>query len=317
MKSMSSKGGGGFNEIRMEDKKDAEQIFIHAQKDYHLRVKNDRREWIGKDRHLVVQQDKLEKITRDVHVSIGQDQKIKITRDYNLKISGKAATEVTQSHSLKVNGDLIEEVTGNASSKITQKLYLKALQVVIEADTGITLKVGGSFVTIDPSGVAIKGPMVQINSAGAALSGSPGSLVSPSDPTDAQDADQADPGQMGTPSASPKQRANMSLETLSPAQPGSSSSPPAPTPPAAQGPPPPTHDPNAPENQDKTHWVEIVLKDQNGHPVPSERYRVTLPDGSVYTGTTDSNGMAHIPNIDPGNCQITFPGLDQDAWRPQ
>ena len=34
MKSMSSKGGGGFNEIRFEDKKGSEQVFIHGQKDH-------------------------------------------------------------------------------------------------------------------------------------------------------------------------------------------------------------------------------------------------------------------------------------------
>ena len=33
LKSDSSKGGGGFNEIRFEDKKGSEQIFIHGQKD--------------------------------------------------------------------------------------------------------------------------------------------------------------------------------------------------------------------------------------------------------------------------------------------
>ncbi|TGN99633.1 hypothetical protein PN36_35405, partial [Candidatus Thiomargarita nelsonii] len=47
IKSDSSKGGGGFNEIRFEDKKGKEQIFIHAEKDHDLRVKNDRREYIG------------------------------------------------------------------------------------------------------------------------------------------------------------------------------------------------------------------------------------------------------------------------------
>jgi type VI secretion system secreted protein VgrG len=43
-KSRSSPGGGGFNELRFEDKKDSEQIFLHAQKDMHVRVVNDLRE---------------------------------------------------------------------------------------------------------------------------------------------------------------------------------------------------------------------------------------------------------------------------------
>ncbi|MBK8209066.1 MAG: type VI secretion system tip protein VgrG [Rhodospirillales bacterium] len=34
LKSNSSKGGGGYNEIRMEDKKGSEEIFIHAARDY-------------------------------------------------------------------------------------------------------------------------------------------------------------------------------------------------------------------------------------------------------------------------------------------
>ena len=50
IKSMSSKGGGGFNEFRFEDKKGSEQIFIHGEKDLDIRIKNDRKEWIGNDR---------------------------------------------------------------------------------------------------------------------------------------------------------------------------------------------------------------------------------------------------------------------------
>jgi type VI secretion system secreted protein VgrG len=315
LKSSSSKGGSGFNEIRIEDKADSEQIFIHAQKDYHLRVKNERREWIGKDRHLVVQQDKLEKVTRDVHISTGRDEIKKIARDYNLKVSGKSAVEITGSSSLKVTQDLIEQITGNHSSQVTQNIYLKGMQVVIEASTGLTLKVGGSFVTIDPSGVAIKGPLVQINSGGSALSGSAGSLVSPAAPTDAQDADDAQAGSKTTPSATPQQGGTGSGGNITADQrQNQSAAPAAGAEPAA--PPPPTHDPNAPENEDKSHWIEIELKDDSGKAVPGEDFRITLPDGKVYDGRTDDKGMARVPNIDPGQCKITFPKRDQDAWRP-
>ena len=36
----SSKGGGGFNELRFEDKKDSEEVYFQAQKDYNKLVKN-------------------------------------------------------------------------------------------------------------------------------------------------------------------------------------------------------------------------------------------------------------------------------------
>ena len=41
LKSNSSKGGGGFNEIRFEDKKGSEQLFIHAEKNQDIEVEND------------------------------------------------------------------------------------------------------------------------------------------------------------------------------------------------------------------------------------------------------------------------------------
>ena len=55
-KSRSSKGGGddNYNEIRFEDKKGSEQIFINAEKDMDLRVENDSREFVGSNRHLIV-----------------------------------------------------------------------------------------------------------------------------------------------------------------------------------------------------------------------------------------------------------------------
>ena len=307
LKSMSSKGGGGFNEIRLEDKKGSEQVFINGEKNLDIQIKNDRQENIGNNRSLTVTNDKMEKVGRDSHVEVGRDMIQKVGRDHHLEIKGKAALKITGSHSLAVNGDVIEQFSGNHSSQVTQNLYLKAMQVVIEASTGLTLKMGGNFITLDPSGIAISGsPIVQINSAGSALSGSAGSLVSPLSPTAPVAADTAKPGEVtNAPSASAASQLNMSLATVSPAKRSGAS--------AA-----PTHNPAAEENKDKTHWIEIELLDEAGKPVPGEVYQVTLPDGStVADGTLDEKGRARVDHIDPGTCKVTFPNLDKDAWKPK
>ena len=297
LKSMSSKGGGGFNEIRFEDKKGSEQVFLHAEKDIDVRVKNDRREWIGRDRHLIVARDKVEKIARDSHSEIARDRIQKIGRDHHLEIDGKAAVQITGSSSLCVTGDVIEQFQGSHTSQVSQNLYLKAMQIIIEAATGITLKVGGNFITIDPSGVAISGmPAVLINSGGAALSGSDSALVSPLPPLEAAVADNANPG-----AAQPK-----SGSQLSPAKASALS----------VLPDAPTHDPNSAQNRDKKHWIEIELLDEDGNPVPGEPYRITLPDGTTAaSGTLDHKGCARVDHIDPGTCQVTFPNLDKEAWQ--
>jgi len=65
----------------------------------------------------------------------------------------------------------------------------------------------------------------------------------------------------------------------------------------------------------KTDWIEIKLVDQEGKPVPGEKYRVELPDGSTRQGVLNSQGVAWEGNLDPGTCKITFPDLDGTEWR--
>jgi type VI secretion system secreted protein VgrG len=49
--------------------------------------------------------------------------------------------------------------------------------------------------------------------------------------------------------------------------------------------------------------------------VPGEPYQVTLADGTtVASGTLDDKGFARIDHIDPGQCKVTFPNLDKEAW---
>jgi hypothetical protein len=64
----------------------------------------------------------------------------------------------------------------------------------------------------------------------------------------------------------------------------------------------------------RTSWIEINLVDEKGNPVAGEEYRIKLPDGSVTTGKLDSFGHAEHYGINPGNCEISFPGLDPGNW---
>ena len=59
VKSRSSKGGGpaNFNEIRFEDKKGSEQLFIHAEKNQDIEVENDETHWVGHDRKKTIDHD--------------------------------------------------------------------------------------------------------------------------------------------------------------------------------------------------------------------------------------------------------------------
>jgi type VI secretion system secreted protein VgrG len=170
IKSDSSKGGGGFNEVRFEDKKGEEQFFIHAEKDQDIRVKNDLREWIGNESHLIVKKDQIEMVEGDKHLTVKGDE--------NEKIDGAL--------SLKIGMDMQEKVGMKHAVDAGTEIHLKAgMNVVLEAGTSITLKAGGGFVVVGPAGVTLSGTPILINSGGAAGAGSGCSPEAPKEPQEA------------------------------------------------------------------------------------------------------------------------------------
>lgn len=197
-KSRSSKGGGSsnFNELRFEDKKGSEQVFFHAEKDMDGRVKEESREFVGKGRHLIVKGDQKELVEKNKHLEVKQDHNEKIGKNMSLDVKMNRKEKVGQNLSLDVTMNR-DEKTGMAwAHEAGTTVHIKAgVSLVIEAGVQISLKVGGSFVDINPAMVSIKGPMVHINSAGAAGSGAGAKPESPDAPTAP---DEADDGSKGT-----------------------------------------------------------------------------------------------------------------------
>jgi type VI secretion system secreted protein VgrG len=303
LKTRSSLGGDGFNELRFEDKKGEEQIFLHAERNWDLRVKNDAFDTIESNRHLDVKKDDFVHVENNRHQKIDQDRFEEIGKDRHLTIKGKSATEISDSLSLTVTGDVVEVFKGNHSERTTGDLYLKATGVTVEALSGITLKVGGSAVVIDSAGVTLKGAtltldgdMVRIASGpgSPAMSGTAGNAVTPSAPEVAFEADDADPGKVAK-LKSQQMESNSGKYGAEPVT--------------------PFRPPKDEAAREEKTWIEIELVDEEGNPVPGERYEVTLPDGEqVASGTLDQNGFARIEGVDPGQCQVSFPSLDKDAW---
>jgi len=176
LKSNSSKGGEGFNEIRFQDKKDEEQIFIHAQKDLDVRVENNRFENIGGEKHLIVNKSKNEEIkeNRTEKVKGKHIEEIEMSRE--LTVKGEEKKNVKEKLSLTVSGDGIEVYKKNLQREISQKMSIKAQTAVIQADKNITLSVADSSITIEPGSIEIKtggtikidGSMVEIKATGNA-----------------------------------------------------------------------------------------------------------------------------------------------------
>jgi type VI secretion system secreted protein VgrG len=214
--SRSSKGGGSsnYNELRFEDLKGQEQIFMNAEMDMDLRVEKDSREFIGANRHLIVTTNQVEQIQTDKHLHVKGNHFEAVDGNMSLNVTGNQMESVTGNKSLAVTGNQSESVTGNLSLAVTGQqqdtsmsyamktdttIHLNAgVSAVIEAGVDLTLKVGSNFIDINPAGVFITGTMVFINSGGAAGSAPDASPQSPDSPTAPNDPDTADDGSKGT-----------------------------------------------------------------------------------------------------------------------
>jgi type VI secretion system secreted protein VgrG len=213
IKTNTTPGGKGFNELRFDDTKDKQQVFIHAERDLDTRVKNETREVVLLNRHLIVgneedgKGDQRELVIKDKHQNVkgsqveliegdmlltvggNQDVVVKhvrkqlIEEEDNLHCKSHRREQVDQTQSLTVGGDLQEKVGMHYALEAGSAIHLKAARkVVIEAGTQLTLKVGGCFIDLSAAGIAINGvPTLLLNSGGAPGEGDGSSPVAPAD----------------------------------------------------------------------------------------------------------------------------------------
>lgn len=153
LKSNSSRGGDGFNELRFEDKKGSEEVFMQAEKDFNRVVKNNDTLTVGFE--VADKGDQTIGIKNDQVVEIGNDQKLTVTHDQIETIDNNQTVKITVDQKLDVGGDQAVAIDGSQKVKV-------GTTIVIEAGTSIELKVGGSSIKIEAAKITIKSPEIEI-----------------------------------------------------------------------------------------------------------------------------------------------------------
>ena len=176
LKSLSSPGGGGFHELRVEDKKGAEQILLRSEKDLDLRVIQDLKSQVNHDQHLTVGNQNAQEIGKDLHTTVGGNQ--------NDAVGQQLSITVSQDLQLKVSGAHVIEAGNN--------LHIKAgSKAILQGGMSLSVKGGAGVITLDPSGVSILGPLVRINEGGG---GGSAQAANPTQPGLPAEADNDAPG---------------------------------------------------------------------------------------------------------------------------
>jgi type VI secretion system secreted protein VgrG len=150
-KTLSSPGGGGYNELRIEDKKGEEQIFVHAERNWDENIEHEQKIRVGNQRHDTVEANSYSEFQAEEHRTTHADRKTEVRSNDHLTVA-------TTQHVKVGVGQFIE-----AGNEIH---YYAGSKVTIDAGMELTASGGGSFLKLDPSGVTLSGATIKINSGG-------------------------------------------------------------------------------------------------------------------------------------------------------
>ena len=322
IRTQSSPGGDGFNELSFEDAKSAEQIYLHAQRDldevverhHTLAVKGDETLQIGGQQVMTVGHNRSE----DVHGNLAR----KVRKDERVDVDGNRVDVVTGNADVRVSGMLTERATretrtvsgrsdlivgddytvrtkgcyttivGKDDAKRSYVLRVEGTAqfsaskgIEIDSEKGLTLKCGKSLLKISPDKIELVAPSVSMQGAGAGLSVAQDKLkISAKD----EMVFKADKALIKTPFAaiSLNNVAQITGKSVSMATPENAKEV------VADTSPPPT---------------TIQMKDSKGAPLANQRFVIKLGDGSEYSGILDKDGKIEM-DLD-GHGTISFPDM--------
>ncbi len=120
IKSRSTKGGNPstFNEIRFEDKKGSEQLYVHAEKNQDNIVENNETTSVGNDRTEDVGHDETITIGNDRTESVGNNEQITIGVDRSETVGSNETVAIGSNRSVSIGSNKSETVGVNKTETI-------------------------------------------------------------------------------------------------------------------------------------------------------------------------------------------------------
>lgn len=125
-KSNSSPGGGGWNELRFEDKKGSEEVYFQAEKDHNELVKNnesrtigvDFLEDVGNDATQNIGHDRTETVTNNKSTSVGVDRSVDIGNNDTESVGVDRSLSVGNNETITVGTDSTESIGSNHTQSV-------------------------------------------------------------------------------------------------------------------------------------------------------------------------------------------------------
>ncbi|SIT09319.1 type VI secretion system Vgr family protein [Paracoccus saliphilus] len=184
--------GQGFNEIRFEDEKDEEEVFIHAQRDMNTKIEHHRTERVNYNKVESIGDSKGSEVHNVFSQVVGGDMRISVGPGHRGKLTPADASRTTDGiggTADMIGGTIGDSGTGNLevaverdintnigrngsellakvkSTSVGESYYIDVRKnFILDAGEQITLKCGQSVVTLDKGGnITVNGKVGIVN----------------------------------------------------------------------------------------------------------------------------------------------------------
>ena len=171
IKSNSSKGGGGFNEFRFEDKKGEEEVYLHAQRNLTIAVEKDESREVKNNRTTNIKVDDSETIGKNQTLKVGSSQTNTIGSSQTNTIGSSRTTTIAASDNLTIGASLT--ITSAAGVTITSAAPVTIVAPMISLETAMVQVAG----VVQCAAVLVEGAVVAPTVVGAAYTPGVGNLI--------------------------------------------------------------------------------------------------------------------------------------------
>ncbi len=169
IKTHSTKSGtaANYNELRFEDKKGSEQVYIHAEKNLDTMVENDETLTVDNDRTKTIKNDENSTIENDRNKTVNNNQTETIKKNKTIDV-GKDHKETIQANmTITVDKDLKESVRGKYLEDVTKDYGLRAKNITMNADDKIIIQTGAAKIVMTSNGdITLSGKTINLKGSG-------------------------------------------------------------------------------------------------------------------------------------------------------
>jgi type VI secretion system secreted protein VgrG len=150
------------NEIRFEDLKDQEELFVQAERNYTLNVKKASNTSVGTNAGSTVQGNNTTTVKGNETAKVEGNREATVDGNQTTTVKTDDTLNVTGKHNVNVTGDQTVKLKANGELKATGNQKIEAAEITLTGKTKIRLEVGGSYIEITAAGVTVHGTQATV-----------------------------------------------------------------------------------------------------------------------------------------------------------